>query len=613
MQWGRGPSPDITDVGEVPQPAIGRKAQPILARKDIIRRYRPYWEKFHSEPSRRGARPISWTQMDKLAKQALAICERHDREGIRLDTYNPPVPMTLPFDWSLNPFRDRSWCRRLQSLQMTECFFDAYEETGQRKYLARGRDIVMDWIEFALVRNEYLFMKWLDMATGFRAMKIAYLLDKILAGELRIPDRQGAILLFAAHEHLKRLLHPAALSTFNHGIFQLHGLAILASVAWVLPESEEGLQYCQTKMAELLNTQFSDEGPHLEHSAGYHFWMRLQLKKLEATGWHGQLYSPEKWNNIDDCGHWFTTPDGRAVLFGDTPPNKVVEEFGFNKCDFCDGQFVVRWYAESGYAVVKDSATSAQGNYLAIQAGRHSSTHKHWDDLHFEFWDSGRPIFVDSGADGYKATAHRLYSRSARAHNVVELEDIRPEEGAPENFGSGLEKISIHRNFATIVASAPLCNSGPTVRRELAYSPGNRLYIRDRIFSAGKRAFTQWLQLHQSFTLVAKNEQSIEFTTADGYSLSIRIPKGARVQLRRGESEPRLAGWRAIGPQSWTEAWSVGFTFIDSNFEIETIVLLNGGAGPSLPEGEPLWHRERECRMPPRTPAAAEAVLETVA
>jgi hypothetical protein len=578
--------------GSVPATRTPQRPEKARTKQDIIEQYLPFWKLLKTKPSERRARPISWAQSRKAFRSARRNCKEHDREGFRLDTYNPPVQMHLPFDWSQNPFNDKSWCRRLQSLQMAECFFDAYEQTGRPDFLTRGRDIVMDWIDFGLVRNQKIYLKWLDMVVGLRGVKIAYLVDRILSNELATSESDAAILLFAAHEHLKQLSKPAALSSFNHGVFQLHGLTILASIVWVFAESEDALRYCAEQMPQLLQNQFSDEGPHLEHSGGYHFWMREQLKVLQATGWHGELYSAEKWKRIDEACYWLTMPDRRIVPFGDTAGDTIVPDANCTNWDFRNDEFAIRWYSEAGYAFVKDSRSSPQANYLALQAGRHSTIHKHQDDLHFEMWSNGRPIFVDSASAGYKATPYRIYALSARAHNVVELADRGPADHAPANFGSGLKSVAVSEAVVTIAACAPLTGDGVSVTRQLRYRPGNSLVIRDTIASASERRFTQWLQLHHSISLHSASDSNIIFLCDDGYMIDIQIPYGASVELRRGETEPRLVGWRAIGPQKWVEAWSVGFTFIGAEMTIQTQILLNRATTVSS-DGPLLWQLTR--------------------
>src|SRR5690606_12893247 len=96
---------------------------------------------------------------------------------------NPIWKAKPPIDWGKNPKKDSNWHYRVNSLKPIRPLVEAYQAGAGDRYLELARDIVLDWVDYNMVKDRPNEKKWHDMGSAFRAQFMATVLDL----ELRRP------------------------------------------------------------------------------------------------------------------------------------------------------------------------------------------------------------------------------------------------------------------------------------------------------------------------------------------------------------------------------------------------------------------------------------------
>lgn len=126
-----------------------------------------------------------------------------------------------------------------------DCFiFDYLKDTTQAEHLEACLHLALDWYSFNILFDNNYTMRWYDMATGLRALRLAFLIDRIQSGHLAVTNDQDAALRSMAEHHLLHLLNDDEISLSNHGIFQMVGLYILSDVYCEEAARDANILFC---------------------------------------------------------------------------------------------------------------------------------------------------------------------------------------------------------------------------------------------------------------------------------------------------------------------------------------------------------------------------------
>ena len=496
---------------------------------------------------------------ERYSSPAVLITELslHGRiHGANTFAPRPDLPgwdISLPLDWAADPFGDRNWQFRLQSWGPVEYWTHQYDD-GNPQALESILGIVLDWERFHVADQNTSGFQWHDHATGIRASRLAFLLDKIFAGDLNVPDHDLERLTGLAELHVRKLREPGFLSSGNHGLFQLAGLNLLCEVISWRSVCDGVASYVIEAFTGLFNRWFTPEGVHRESSPYYHSMVLEALSRLRVAE---RFQRPEvralirKGNKVTP---WLTYPDGRWVPVGDsegigpslTGPVQPWCLAGDTDC------WAVRDLTESGYAIVRSLPDSDNGSsMLFVSAMGDVSGHKHADDLGFVLIEEGREIFVDSGKYGYNRDEHRRYVTSARAHNVLTLvgRPVGPKEiDGDETMMQPIGTTDGGFVIAGVVDRPRLFRH----MREFTYQPGRSLIIRDRVHNRTEHSWQSNLHLAPDLN-----------PTPTGKGFLLRIGKtlveavfegeGCAFDMVMGETDP-YQGWVSLGYQKMSPA-----------------------------------------------------------
>lgn len=495
--------------------------------------------------------------------------EYQERKGWRPRPDRPPVPFTLPFDWTTDPFDDANWRFQLSAWRPLDVYIGLH---------CRGRDLpayrrliaaMLDWGR-AESRGKRKAAFWGDMAAGIRAAKLAYVISQPEFDAQ--PALKRAAIVRLARRHLARLRDPDFIAYSNHALAQIHGAAALCHYAPHWPEAQGGKAYVSDLLSRLLLTQFGRRGVHLEHSPGYHMFALREFRRMAETGWFDNADLDRTIRAAGKAAPWFVFPDGELSAAGDSSPVSrpvpapVVED-----------RVVGRIFREAGYAIVRGAwgRPAKKSPMLLVTCGHHSGVHKHADDLSFELFERGHRLFVDTGKYSYSAGPIRDFSLSAPAHNTINLIAERDDNGLALTppAGGGLTAMSRQRWGWLISGRIDRPAFGVAHERRFLYRPGQWLILLDRVTADAPRDLTAWLHLHPRVLAEA---------TPDGWTwkhLNIRYVADHILALRRvrGQESPPQ-GWMAPDYNQRVENDALAAEWLGQGGRLATIITLGRGA-----------------------------------
>lgn len=491
------------------------------------------------------------------------------------------IPLQPPLPWGDGVGHEANIQYQLNALYAVAVYLQAYDQGGDTRWLSEAFAIVHDWIQQNYLNDLENKFRWNDMAVGVRAGIIAHFIVRAERENL-LAVRDLELFLPVLNHHVELLRNPEFISRNNHGLFQLAGLGQTCMMLPFLRNCAEAGEYVRRQADALLSELFSDEGVYLEHSPGYHLIILSQLDRMLSAG---VLPLEEKMANTlrkgRELSYLFLRPDGKLVQFGDTE----LDADGYGRLHpFLanllsggkegrlppDGVFVL---PDAGYVIVR----SDKSGMLALTTARHSSTHRHADDMAFEWYDAGRPLLVDSGKYSYGSRekgTFREYMISSRAHNVVEIDasDFSIYTDAmPNDIGAG----SV-REIRWARARRTYPEFGVTQTRVLLWRAGRWLLVVDELNGSRWHQYTQWFHLAPDMSLQdeAKAEAWVALDSEGEVLRFDALLDVDSVQHARGERTPRLQGWYSTDYGKVVDNDAIGYSKSGRHARFATLLSL---------------------------------------
>ena len=518
----------------------------------------------------------------------------------------PSFPLTPPIDWSADPYQDRSWRFWLNSLQPIEPVLAAHAETNDPTYLHFAELIACDWIDHNPEWSRRNPFTWYDMAVGQRALKLAYIADAAARDPATDPATLWT-LLRGAWIHGRQLARRENFNAeTNHGLYQAAGLLALARALPEFTHSGEWEQLGADRLRTMFETSFSAEGVHLEHSPGYQLFVAKLLIAVLDSGLTDDPALVALLPQAEEALAWMIAPDGRLARIGDTdshllqaralgfPNHSVSPALAYAVTRGRSGtppEDTHRVFPQSGCAIFRshwpapgDDWTKA--SYLFFSAAFHSRTHKHADDLTFEWWDAGRALLVDSGRYGYYYEDDaRQYCESTRAHNTVEIDGGDTSRHLGDAFGSALHSWGQAGEAYFVTGKIERDRPGLTQRRTLVFRPGRWVIVVDEFEADRSHHYEQWFHLAPDLSLALQGTAAVADLEADTelHFLPLLAPDSLAPRALLGEEQPRLQGWTSYRHRTLEPNWALGFAVEGHAVAIATLLYL----GRALPETDP--------------------------
>lgn len=499
----------------------------------------------------------------------------------------PRVRLDQTINWEKFPELDRSMAFWLQSWFFADSFFldGRCPNLKETIFLI---DVVKNWNEARLARSQApkndTSMAYYDMALALRAprlLAIIWLADHYEETRKNV----GWLLELLLHERQMLREDWAFTPNTNHGFYTAAAQLHLEKHLPKLVDHEQVRSQATRRMNLLINSQFADDGGHLEHSPTYH---RLLLESFITAVDQDLIQDTtmvERLRRAEEVFGWMIQPDGDLVPIGDSEATQqtlgIATQDPSTQWIISDGlsgqprESEMLTLPNSGYAFIRSPQPRNPGernksSYLAFQGGFHSRAHKHADDLSFVWFDRGQELLIDAGKWGYGpllpsdsplreygfyySAPERQYVESVRAHNTVELDEtIHDRKRAP--YGSAIVQTSRDDTSFTIRASAS--HSDYIHNRELVFTPRECLIVTDDLESANdkERRTSVWFLLNGSLELISYDKYELRFRMKHGDILEVR--SGAPFfEPVIGQEDP-LVGWRSGGEGRLVPAWSI--------------------------------------------------------
>lgn len=462
----------------------------------------------------------------------------------------PAVKIDLPIDWNMDPFTDRNWQYQLHSWRNMDHYIREYRD-NPTEYFEKILAIALDWQEFHQENTSK--MQWYDMATGNRAMKLAWILEKTKSRPELETIRKLAI------DHIEKLLDPKFLANNNHAYFQLAGLKLLCSEMHDYQSCSQALTYADSEMKKLLANQFSEEFLHKEHSPGYHFFVLKSLRQLRVN----KLFGPEVSSILEKANQlkpWLIFPDGWISRSGDSASRIRTRIQKARTVSLHSSKAIqLKDMKNSGLVTLRSNpATNLKDSFQIFIKGMANKgyAHKHSDELSFELFQNSRHIFIDTGQYSYNIDPFRVYALGASSHNTVSY-SFYPITRHDTNYklveAAGIiQSVNWDETTLTVTGSYQRPNMFRH-ERKFKYEPNDKLEIEDRINTEdsllqgvlriiAQDKITSNLHLHPSIKVKAADDKKLELESIGTIEL---VSDQCTLSTSRGSKFP-LLGWTSF-------------------------------------------------------------------
>ncbi|MGJ8530456.1 heparinase II/III domain-containing protein [Maritalea sp.] len=532
------------------------------------------------------------------------------RQGDHLPSLAPPLPWT-EFDRSF-AFQLNAW-EPLTFLLKGACTVD--DPVRRRRYFDVSYAFALDWIQRfqigvfdgppALVLTDESRAKegfaWYDMAVGQRLYRMAYILD-VIARDDDYSDEEVELFFKSVVFHNELLLAEGFFKhQNNHGIYQALGqIAAAKRFSHVDPRFDEYFRIATNRLWRCLDSHFTPDNVHKEHSPGYHYMILGSLIGALQTELIEDREIAQRISEMEQALAWMIQPDYGLITFGDSDPRLMLQKSVrlASRYDNDALQYVmsggqagrpakggVQAYLDAGYAFARLYPDSQEpvfedASYRAQMAAFHSRTHKHADHVSFLWYDRHREILIDPGRYAYAGRTERgsdlfkegfwysdpkrIYVESTRSHNCVEIDGKsyprgRPGGQAAKPFGSAL--VGAEQQSGLAVTQCEVSHF-KFVRhwRSLILNPGKFLVVLDWLYDRSpdvKHDFRQWFQFHPDWE-VKKNDGIFRARSAEtdqrreeNMVVTSLLPEPLISEVIWAQEEPQLQGWMSDAANSF--------------------------------------------------------------
>lgn len=466
----------------------------------------------------------------------------------------------------------------------------AYQITGQEKYVLEFKEQVSDWIRENPVKFGPNWTCTMDVAIRASNWLVAWEFFKSspLIDDSFILKFFKNILLHA--RFIRNNLEYSEDLTSNHYLADIAGLFFIACMVPEFKESEEWLSFSQKELESEIKKQVYEDGCDFEASTCYHrlvleffFYSALLGDKAGEKFSSGYLARLEK---MFDAVVYLLKPNGKMPQIGDNDSGRFFifecssdndldmryllwlgllffKQPGFNVFQLdqlCpaililfgpNGLEQIRKYSsdlkeieshafqDAGWYVMRN-----ENDYLLISCGpngqKNNGGHGHNDKLSFELCLGGEDIIVDPGSYLYTIEPKmRNTFRSTNYHNTIEV--------------AGVEQNRFHKEFlfvtendakAEVLRFEILKTGGYFKGRHFGYNKSSmhiiherefrfvweekRIYITDILSGTGNVSFRMNLHLFPGVIAEAENHCA-ELTTVSGQKVLICFPEEERL------------------------------------------------------------------------------------
>ncbi len=450
-----------------------------------------------------------------------------------LEQTHESVDFEGEIDWSTMPGDDAEWVFALNRHRYWIFLGQAYQFTGDVKYVEAFKKQVTSWIQSEPLIDEKKPTTWRSIEAGLR---LDYWLQAYgyFVEDERIDTAFKNMFFESVRLHCDYLMgvHSYHSVISNWGVIESSGL-YLGGVALGCMEYMEA---AMARLEECMSAQLFNDGVHWEQSPMYHnevltcFLSVLEKSKYETVKFSKKteacIYQMAMvnvlWRKPD--GHEFCQGDSdlfdlrdvisrSAVIFEDS----ILRGAGHERLDYisawelgCEGiacyeqleaedlEEVSTVLADSGNYYMR-SSWEENGHLLHFTNGSLGGGHGNCEKLHIDLVANGEDVLIDGGRNTYVDKPIRHYLKSCHAHNLVLVNDT-PFMEIDGAWGYKKLAESIQRPYrlnkeVEYVEGAHLgdITQGAFVNRKIIYIRPDIFVVSDEVVSQEEKTITQLL------------------------------------------------------------------------------------------------------------------------
>lgn len=383
--------------------------------------------------------PLCTTAVDKAKNIQEKITSNIN---LRLNS-RPSYMIIDDFDFSIDPFKDRSWRFWFQNFSwLPEHLKSLSNEDAKTSFSF----IFKKWLEFIYrkgINSEFLYH---DHSLALRPIYL------IQCQNFMSPDVKQLV-----HQHLVDIaallcspIEDNALS--NHSYDQAITLFTLSDYFKDLDESKGWRNLAIQRIKRELSYAFTADGVHVENSPAYHHGMISNLFKSLSYVYEltRDDFIKNHLQSLSGCVpflKWITRPDSTLPPIGDSEEKIVNDRLArkLNPVEYETAPKGLRIFGE-GYAIWREEGNSVYATMKSCLSGRF---HRHDDDCSITLWVEGVNLIIDSGLLFYKEKdPERIWVRSPKGHSGFEIEGFSPSRDLFNPNSDRSKVIKVNNNTA---------------------------------------------------------------------------------------------------------------------------------------------------------------------
>ncbi|HDR4368332.1 TPA: heparinase II/III family protein [Bacillus cereus] len=507
----------------------------------------------------------------------------------------PSYKFGTDLTWNEDPYNDKTWRFYLHSLEMVGLLVNAYEITGESKYINKSKWYIESWIQknFVPEKNKDEVV-WSGHGAANRLINILHFwcfYKEMLDSAEKFKKEITPVLI----EHGLFLMKDENYEDYNHGIFQDQALLELGVFFPELEYSGVWVNKARKRLIERFNQDVSSSGVHMEHSPSYHVVvMQLFLSIKKFMDYYKIDYPTDfvaKLSLMQDYLAYIVKKDGTIPIIGDSGHGKVLNSIAQDqilsdywlyrvskgkKGSIPPEKF--KSYIDSGVAIYRDDVKNGKNSiYWLYSAAFNSVIHKHADDLSFVLNFGETEYFADAGKYNYKENdKYRKYFRSVFAHNSIAV-DGKSYGLKKEQVGKSYIIDSGNTNEYSYVVGQHKLYPGVIITRTLIQIHDGALLIYDKILSDEVHNYTQIFNLGKDVEILARNIHKICMKNKT-HSSSISLKQLLKVDSISdfyGETEP-IYGWQSHDFNQKHPIQAIHFSKKGTDAEFVTLINFKG-------------------------------------
>lgn len=547
---------------------------------------------------------VSATDAQTLSKTAAGRGELFLRHRLLATAYFPSTPITVPLDWTIDPFENRSWVFLYQQMTFVNDLL-SYDEDHKS---TEGRVLVMDilrdwWAQFSTPEHAPK-MAWHDHGTALRAFNL-------IAVQQALPQDADQDLAFVRQvmtSHATHLANPAHYTQgTNHGLDQSMALYQLAACgAADTPETcEAHAALAVTRIRHEIDTAFAPDGGHRENSVSYHQFGLMQLNRVRSLM---AAYAGGGLPTVTDLDTLIETatqnlinllgPDGLMPQIGDTAIKALPNIFARTPREdwpACYRQYLyaisggtrgrapkrnVMVLPASGWISVRNHWRDTTAVHLLAHCAYASNYHRHDDDQSFVLKGYGEDWIIDGGLYQYaERDPYRQYLRSYRSHSLSAPTGEKPLRDCARYDGrSGIDLWQTTPKQTYVHTSSDMFPGHHSTRSFLFQNTPDTddvtLTLTDHLAPRTEAALKRRIKMIEAhgycytsrFIAPVDKEVSIDRNTVKirGKTLSLHLTCDgpiSDIHIATGAKTPQIDGWRSTKYGTLEPAHSVEFRY----------------------------------------------------